>query len=183
VRIDLIVHIIAGSIGILAGFVALSVAKGGTRHRTVGRIFVYAMIPMALMGAMIAAMQQVAPGLNIPVGLLTAYLVATALTTVRPPSTRSHLLDLGFLLVAACVALTFYAFGFRVAASPTGKLYGVPAVPFFIFGSIAMLATLGDVRLVRSGGVRAIRGVPRLVRHLWRMCVALLIAAFSFFIG
>ena len=29
----------------------------------------------------------------------------------------------------------------------------------------------------------ALRGAPRLARHLWRMCFALFIAALSFFIG
>ena len=81
------------------------------------------------------------------------------------------------------VTLTLFTFGFRVLASPTGKLYGMPAFPFLIFGSIALLATVGDLRLIRSGGVHLIRGAPRLARHLWRMCTALLIASFSFFIG
>jgi hypothetical protein len=39
---------------------------------------------------------------------------------------------------------------------------------------------LSDLRVRRAGGVR---GVPRLRRHLWRMCVALFIAAASFFLG
>ena len=68
-------------------------------------------------------------------------------------------------------------------ASPTGKLYGMPAFPFLIFGTISLLASAGDFALIRAGGVRTIRGAPRLVRHLWRMCTALLIAAFSFFLG
>jgi predicted histidine transporter YuiF (NhaC family) len=31
--------------------------------------------------------------------------------------------------------------------------------------------------------VHSLRGAKRIARHLWRMCMALLIAAFSFFIG
>lgn len=182
-RIDLVVHIIAGGLGIVCGFVALSAVKGGRLHRTSGKVFVYAMITMALLGAMMAAVRGKAPGANVPVGLLTAYLVITALTTVRPPSAASRRLDLGLVLVVLAVTLTLLTVGFVVLASPTGKLYGMPAVPFLIFGSVGLLASVGDLQMIRSGGVRAMRGVPRIVRHLWRMCFALLIAAFSFFLG
>jgi uncharacterized membrane protein len=182
-RFDLIAHIVAGSVGILSGFVALSTVKGGHLHRKSGMVFVYSMITMALMGSMMAAVRGKAPAANIPVGLLTAYLVITAFTTVRQPSDGSRQLDLGLMLVVAGVTLTLFTFGVGVLASPTGKLYGMPAYPFLIFGSVGLLAGIGDFRLIRSGGVRVIRGTPRLVRHLWRMSFALLIAAFSFFLG
>ena len=48
-------------------------------------VFVYAMITMALMGSVMAVVRDAAPAANVPVGLLTAYLVITALVTVRPP--------------------------------------------------------------------------------------------------
>ena len=138
---------------------------------------------MGLMGATRAAVWGRASESNVPVGLLTAYLVITALTTVRPPSAESRWLDPGLMLLAFAVGLALYTFGVEAFASPRGRLNGVPAIPFFIFGSVALLASAGDLRLIRSGGARAIRGAPRLARHLWRMCFALLIAAFSFFLG
>jgi hypothetical protein len=48
------------------------------------------------------------------------------------------------------------------------------------FGVVVLLAGAGDVRMIRAGGIR---GVPRLRRHLWRMCYALWIATGSFFLG
>lgn len=87
------------------------------------------------------------------------------------------------MVVALAVSLTLSTFGVEALASPKGKLYGMPALPFFIFGSVALLASVGDLRLIRSGGVQSIRGAPRLARHLWRMSFALAIAAFSFFLG
>jgi hypothetical protein len=57
---------------------------------------------------------------------------------------------------------------------------GIPAFPFFLFGVVGLLASAGDLRMIRSG---ALRGVPRLARHLWRMSFALFVAAMSFFIG
>src|SRR5262249_21361185 len=104
-------------------------------------------------------------------------------TTVRPLSAASRWLDIGLMTGVFAVTLTLTGFGFAVLASPTGKLYGMPAFPFLIFGAIGMMATVGDFRMIRAGGVRVIRGAPRLARHLWRMSTALLIAAFSFFLG
>ena len=180
---ELAVHIIAGALGILSGFVALSVSKGATSHRKSGMVFVYSMVTMGLMGATMAAQRRVAPAANIPVGLLTTYLVITGLVTVRSTPVRSRWTEIVLAAVAIVVTLTVFGFGFAVLASPTGKLYGMPAFPFLIFGAIGLLASVGDVRLIRAGGARAIRRVPRLARHLWRMSVALLIAAFSFFLG
>jgi hypothetical protein len=176
------IHIAAAAIGIVSGFVALFAVKGAKLHRTSGMVFVYSMLAMALVGALIAAVRDVVPQLNTSVGLLTAYLVVTALTTIRPPA-GSPRVDLALLLLALAVTAAFFVFGGQALTSAAGTLRGIPAAPFFVFGSIGLLATAGDVRLVRSGGVRAIRGTPRLVRHLWRMSSALLIAAFSFFIG
>lgn len=179
-RLVLVIHVVAGSLGIIFGFVALFAAKGATVHRKSGTVFIYAMLTMAFLGAMIAAVRGVAPGANVPMGLLTAYLVFTGFTTVRPPSAGSRWLDLGPMLVVLVVAATLFSFGFVALASPKGTLYGMPLSPFFIFGSVGLLAGVGDLRMIRSGGVRAIRGAPRLARHLWRMSGALLIAALSF---
>jgi uncharacterized membrane protein len=174
------VHIIAAVLALVFGFVALYAAKGARLHRKSGMLFVYTMMTMALLGAMMAIVWNKSPASNAPVGLLTAYLVITGLTTVRPPSAGSRRLDLGLLLVALAVGLALFTFGIRASASPAGKLHGLPPLPFFIFGSVALLASVGDLRMIRSGGVQAIRGAPRLARHLWRMCFALLIAAVSF---
>jgi hypothetical protein len=176
-------HIVAGSLGLLSGFLALSVVKGARLHRRSGMLFVYAMLAMTLLGAIMAAVWNVVPVANVPMAMLTAYLVITGLITVRPPAAESVRLDVGLMLVVSAVALSLVAFGVAAATSPNGKLNGMPSPPFFVFGVIALLASAGDFRMIRSGGARAIRGASRLARHLWRMCTALLIAAFSFFLG
>ena len=52
--------------------------------------------------------------------------------------------------------------------------------PLVMFGVLALSAGVGDRRMIRAGGLQ---GTPRLKRHLWRMCVALFIAAGSFLLG
>ena len=49
----LLVHLLAGGLGLLAGAVALSAAKGAKLHRQSGRLFVYAMVTMSLTGVAI----------------------------------------------------------------------------------------------------------------------------------
>jgi len=53
-------------------------------------------------------------------------------------------------------------------------------VPYFFFGSIALLGAILDAKVIWSCGVSE---KQRLVRHLWRMCFALFMAVASFFLG
>jgi uncharacterized membrane protein len=173
------VHIVAGTLALLFGYVALYSAKGATLHRKSGLAFVYAMLTVCVAGFVIAAVRDVAPAINIPAALLTSYLVITSLMTVRPRATESRWLDVGAMLVALAVGLTSLTFGFEALANG-GKRNGMPAFPFFMFGVVGLLASIGDLRMMRSG---VLKGVHRLARHLWRMSFALFIAALSFFIG
>ncbi len=180
-RMIYVVHIVAGGLGLLAGYLALYSAKGDTLHRKSGRVFVYAMLTMAVAGTTIAAVRNVAPSINVPAALLTSYLVITALITVRPPVVRRRWLNPALMLVALVVGITSLTFGFEAIASPDGKgRDGMPAFPFFMFGVVGTLAGILDVRMMRSGGHT---GASRLARHLWRMSFALFVAALSFFIG
>ena len=67
-------HVIAGAIAIVSGFVALYALKGARLHRKSGTIFVYAMLVMSLSGA-VMAVGRAGAAMNIPAGLVTAYLV------------------------------------------------------------------------------------------------------------
>lgn len=175
----LVIHILAGSLGLISGFVALYATKGAPVHRRAGMIFVWVMLTMTLTGTVIAAVRGAAPALNIPAALITAYLVVTGLITVRPAVRGARGLIVGAMLVAFAVGLITLSFGFQAAANG-GTRQGMPAFPFFLFGLIGLLGSIGDLRMIRSGGLQ---GAPRLARHLWRMSAALLIAAMSFFFG
>ncbi len=179
-RLTLVVHILAGSLAIIFGFVALYAVKGATLHRKSGMLFVYAMLATALFGLLIAVVRDVAPAINIPAALLTSYLVITSLVTIRRPAGWSRRLDVVLLLVALGVALTDVTFALQAFANG-GTRNGMPAFPFVMFGVVGLLASAGDIRMIRSRVTLA--GASRLARHLWRMSFALFIAALSFFIG
>lgn len=173
------IHIAAGALAIVCGAVALLVRKGGWTHRRSGWIFVGAML---VMGATAGALGFLKSGRltdgNVLGGLMVFYLVGTAWTTVRPPSPATRAFGIAGLIVAIGIALFDIAGGLRALRAPRGMLNGVPFPMFFFLATILLLAAIGDVRVLRSG---ALRGGPRLARHLWRMCFALFVAAGSFF--
>lgn len=173
-----ILHIIAGLLGIAAGAVALYARKGARLHRKSGMIFVYAMLFLSASGAVMAALKH--ERISVVAGVLTLYLVTTALLTVRRPVRSAHWIDAGATLVGLTAGVAGFALGFEASNRATGQLDGLPAAPSFVFGAVALLATLGDIRMMLAGGLR---GAHRVARHLWRMCFALFIASASFFLG
>jgi hypothetical protein len=171
----LLVHITGGTVGLISGFVTVALRKGSDRHRIAGYVFVAAMLTMSSAGAYMA-IRRFEPG-NILGGTLTFYLVATAAMVFRP---RIPLFDWSALALAAGVGVAELVCAYQAATSPTGQRYGYNFVPFLIFGCIALLAGAGDLRmLLRSTMTRT----QTLIRHLWRMCFGLFIAAASVFLA
>ena len=171
-------HIGAAGVGLLSGAAALLVRKGARLHRLAGNVFFVSMLVMAGVGACVAPfLPQRGSVLG---GTFTFYLVATGWMTVRRKAGGSGRFEIGALLFAVGIAVAGVALGLLAARSPGGKLDGIPAPPHFVFAGLAALAATLDLRLVLVGGIA---GAARIARHLWRMCLALLIAAFSFFLG
>ena len=75
---------------------------------------------------------------------------------------------------------TELTWGLEAAISPTRLKYDYPPGPYFFMGSVAALATLGDIRMMVRHGIS---GTQRIARHLWRMCFALFIASASIFLA
>jgi hypothetical protein len=115
---------------------------------------------------------------NIIVGLLTCYLAGTAWSTVPRQEGEPGISEFGAMLVAWADGAAAVICGFQLANTGTPFQEGMPAAPYFIFGSLALLAGAMDVRMLLRGGVS---GAKRILRHVWRMCLALLIATLFLF--
>jgi len=178
----LTIHIAAGGLAIVLGAVALSTRKGGTLHRRSGLLFVYAMLVMGFSASILGFLKSSIADTNVFTGLMTAYFVGTALTTVRPVSPWTRRINAAALTVVVGLALGSIVSGVKAFNNPHLSPGGVPfrtiGVMSFVLATVMILAAAGDVRILRSGMPR---GGPRLARHLWRMCFALFIAAGSFF--
>jgi uncharacterized membrane protein len=177
-RLTLLVHIFGGGLGLLSGYLALYATKGATLHRKSGMLFVCAMLTMAVTGMLISVIEGVAPAINVPSALLTCYLVVSSLTTVWPATTVLRSLDRAAMLMALAIGVGCFALAINTMAQG-GAAAGL-AFPLVLFGTVALLASEGDRRMIRAGGLR---GAPRLKRHLWRMCFALFVASIAFYLG
>jgi hypothetical protein len=174
----LVVHILAGSVGLLSGAAAMIFRKGSPRHVLAGRVFVVAMLTMAV-GAVYLGIVKHQTG-NVGGGIITFYLIGTAWLTARRPPGETSRFDWLALLIPLALGLLLWVGGIKVLRSGHTSQDGVPVFMSFFMGSICLLAAAGDVRMLLRGGVF---GVTRISRHLWRMCFGLFIAAGSFFLG
>jgi uncharacterized membrane protein len=174
----LVVHICAGTAGLLSGTAAMSFRKGSPRHVLAGKVFVASMLAMAVVAVYLAIVRN-QPN-NIGGGILTFYLVGTAWLTARRRDGETSRLDWVAFLIPLALGILTWMTGLRVLRSGASSLDGVPVGMTFFMGSIMLLAAAGDVRMLLRGGVF---GAQRIARHLWRMCFGLFIAAGSFFLG
>lgn len=172
------IHICMGLIGLLSGIAALSFHKGSYLHRTAGNIYFISMLTMSALGAYGAYF--VPEMISVLVGILTFYLVATAWMTVKRYEGEIGKAEYLTLTVALLVALAGLIYGREASTSESGLKDGFPPGIYYFFGSVALFAAVSDILLIYRKGVS---GVQRIVRHLWRMCFALLIAAASLFLG
>jgi predicted membrane protein DUF2306 len=174
----LILHISGGTVGLIAGTVAMAVRKGRRWHRIAGKVFIGGMLCLAATGAIIAYMRAEPP--NIIAGLLTMYMVTTAWLTGRHMDGRTGAFDWIALMFALGFAAYLWPLGVEALYRPHWMMNGVPAAMSFFLGSVVLLAAAGDVRMLVRGGIG---GARRIGRHAWRMSFGLFIASGSFFIG
>ena len=174
----MVVHLCAGTLGLVSGTAAMSFRKGSPRHVLAGKVFVASMLTMAV-GAVYLAITRHQPN-NIGGGILTFYLIGTAWLTARRRDGETSRFDWVAMLIPLAIGIFTWMVGIKVVLSGASSQDGVPVgMPFFM-GSVCLLAAAGDVRMLVRGGVL---GAKRIARHLWRMCFGLFIAAGSFFLG
>jgi uncharacterized membrane protein len=172
----LVLHIGGGTMGMMAGGVAMFARKGGRLHRVAGTVFFVAMLFMAGIAAIVAPMLPEARWTNTTAAVFTLYLVITAWATVRRRPGEIGRFERAIVAVPlgiAAMALLLVPYG-----AATGKIGSFSTV--YVFGVICFLAAASDLRMIRRGGIA---GTDRVVRHLWRMGAALFVATGSFFFG
>ena len=169
----LIFHIIAGGIVLLCGVIALFANKGLNLHKCSGNVFFIAMVITSISAAYLEFQLG-----DVPImGTLSLYFTYTSWLTVKRKAKTVGKLEYGGFLLITVIALTFYKMGWDIVYNGQ-KLEGtLPIEGYFIFGTFAAFAAILDLILIIRGGVT---GAHRIARHLWRMCIALLMALLSF---
>ena len=173
----LILHILGGSISLIAGAIAMIARKGQRLHRASGDVFTIAMLTLATSGLWLAILKSQIS--NVIAAVLTFYLIGSAWLAGRRRA-GTGLLDWAGLTLCLASAAGVLTLGFRAIVNGKSTDNGAPVFMSFIFGGLLLLAAFGDVRVLARGGIS---GRPRIIRHLWRMSVGLFIATGSFFLG
>lgn len=174
----LILHISGGTVGLLSGAAALSFRKGSRAHGVAGTVFFISMLTASAAGAYLGYRKSEMD--NVLGGLLAFYLVATAWVTARRGDAETGVSDwIGLLAVSAIAAISVTC-GIEAARTATGIKGGSPASGYILPAGVALLAAIGDTRVLLRGGLR---GAQRIARHLWRMCFALFVACASIFLA
>ena len=118
--------------------------------------------------------------LNIVAGCLTFYLVATAYLVVHPFKKHDRLYNTVFMVFGIVVGLTGMIVGAMLLNAGVNKIDGQPTQVLIVFSVIALIASMSDVRILYSG---RLKGKQKIIRHIWRMGIAMFMATTSFFLG
>lgn len=175
----LLIHIFGASIGILSGFLSMFFRKGSGLHAAAGNVFFVSMLAMSTSAAYIAAFLHPIM-VNVVAASLTFYMVSTAWRAARNRKGATSAVDYGAMLFIVAVGAFSIGCGIYQANHSALPRHGVPTAMYFVFASFALIFAASDVRMLIRGGVT---GSKRIARHLVRMCLALLLATFSFFPG
>ncbi len=172
---QIIMHVVAGVLGILSGVIALIATKGSPLHRRAGTVFFVVMGTTAATGGYMGfAGGDPANGVA---GIVTLYLVATSWVTVRRAEGKIGAFEFGAFLFAAIGAAgaSWVAFD---AVRNNSPLFG--GLPYVIIAAVITLAAVADLSVLLR---RGLRGRQRVARHLWRMQLGFAAAVGSFFPG
>jgi hypothetical protein len=177
----LALHILGGSIGILAGWGAVLAAKGERLHRLFGKAFLFGMALMAAAAIALASQLTALKAMelaNIGMASVVLYLISTSWMAVRRPPNTSGAFDKFAFAAAVAISAIFLFWGMRARAPGGYDGYG-PEL-YFVVGGLTALFAAFDLRAIVKGGAE---GSARIARHLVRMCAAWFIACTSFFEG
>ena len=122
----LILHILAGTIGLLSGTVAMSVRKGGNLHRASGNVFTVAMLTLATSAFCLAILKSQQG--NVVGSIGTFYLIGTAWLAGRRGE-HTSLVDWTALFIGLAGAVAAISLGVYTLHNPSGltKLPPQPA--------------------------------------------------------
>jgi uncharacterized membrane protein len=172
-------HIFMGAFALLSGAIAFSAQKGASLHKKSGLLFVTTMLIMSSTGAFLAALNG--EKLNIVAGCLTFYLVATAYLVVHRFKKRERLYNTLLMIFGLIVGVSGMIFAVSTLNDGGAKIDGQPIQVLVVFSAIALLASFSDLRIVLSNS--RLKGNEKIIRHIWRMGIAMFMATASFFLG
>lgn len=172
----LILHIVAGTIGLITGTINIIAKKGGKRHRIVGSLFLYSMLTVSLSAFVLSVLH---PNYFLfIVGVFTLYMVSSGtrylhlknLSKGQKPATTDWLLTYFMLFFG----VLFILFGIYHLVNKNS--FGIV---FIVFGIIGLRLVQADFRNFR-GKANVIN--VWLTAHIQRMMGAYVAALTAFLV-
>ncbi|MFD1185473.1 hypothetical protein [Pontibacter rugosus] len=143
----LIMHVIAGTTGLIAGPVSMVNKKGGRQHRFTGKLFFYAMMLVSVTAVSMATLPHHHSPFLLIIGVFSAYLVSSGYRVLYlkglPKGQKVLSLDWAISLTMAAFAVYFILSGLT---GGMGSSFGSVNVVSVVFGSIALLLVVKDMR-------------------------------------
>jgi uncharacterized membrane protein len=175
-RFFLVIHIIAGTIGLLSGTINIIRKKGDKKHKLVGKFFLYGMLTVGLSAFVLSLMHK--NYFLFIVGVFTFYMAATGdrylslkeLRTTQKPKLIDWLLTVFMLLFG----LAFIGFGIYHLSN--SENFGIV---FIVFGFIGLRMVGRDIKNYK-GKTEIIN--YWLIAHLQRMIGAYIAAITAFLV-
>ncbi|MBL0024239.1 MAG: hypothetical protein WBP08_19380 [Saprospiraceae bacterium] len=175
-RTFLVIHIIAGTIGLLSGTINIIRKKGDKKHKLAGKFFLYGMLTVGL-SAFVLSLMHTNYFLFI-VGVFTFYMAATGdrylslreLRTTQKPKLIDWILTISMLLFGVAFI------GFGIYHLINGENFGIV---FIVFGFIGLRMVSKDIQNYK-GKTEIVN--YWLVAHLQRMIGAYIAALTAFLV-
>lgn len=132
-----------GALALLAGFMAISVKKGGKIHRKTGIIFFYSMLVSAFIALVVSALPEHENPFLFSIGIFSSYFLISGYRSLRFKNKETPLnWD---RLLAWVIIFT----GFGMITFPI-YFYGVIHIVLTVFGVASILFGYQDLRLFRN---------------------------------
>ncbi len=163
------IHGPAGTLVLVTAVVAMFAKKGNAPHRKAGSCFTVSMMVMLVSGIAAGYLKDSIDDMML--GAIVLYTVFTAWLAVHHKKNETGLLEVIALIWVIGFAITAFS------SSMGWRAVEVPPLAYLIWGGLAILCALGDIRNLYQSGLS---GTQRIIRHVWRIGFSLVWAALAF---
>ncbi|GEM_PF-1211361 len=162
------IHTPAGTIVLVAAVLAMYAKKGSALHRKAGSYFTVSMMVMLVSGIAAAYLKNSIDDMML--GAIVLYTVFTAWLAAHHKKNETGLLEVTALIWVV-------GFGIIAFAISLGWQEVIAPFAYLMWGGLAILLALGDIRNLYHSGLS---GTQRIIRHVWRIGFSLVWAALAF---
>ncbi len=180
VALTVSLHVLLGSIAVIAGAIALAVRKGAPTHVKVGRVFAIAMGASSGVGAILGIIRWEVLYITFHAGIIGMTLILSSWLAARNRSTKLSKTELGLSALNILNAIGLITLSIHAQSQPDAMFLGFHASNYMFIAAMTIAVFIGDIHYVFR---KELAGKHRIARHLWRMCLGFFIAAGSAFTG